>query len=229
MTSWRAAAGIAQASVHRSKSRSAEGRGARARRGCAVPEGFIAAWDEAASIGAAEADLGGFALGRGRDFEEFARFEIEHAGDDVGRELRDFRVEVADDGIVVAAGVLDRVLELIEGLLELRKAFDGTQLRIGFGKREDLPQGGAKHSFGLALRGGTGGRHGLIARGDDAFEGALLVAGIAFDGFDEVGDEVVAALELYIYIGPGVVALDLEAHQPVVDRDDGDRDHDDND
>jgi hypothetical protein len=52
-----------------------------------------------------------------------------------------------------------------------------------------------------------------------------LVAGIALHGFDDVGNEIVAALELHIDVRPGVVGLNIQPHEPVVDPDDGNRDH----
>src|SRR5258708_36482690 len=56
--------------------------------------------------GRAEADFGGFALGGGGDFEEFARLESQHVREDIRGELLDFWVQVADHGVVIAAGVL---------------------------------------------------------------------------------------------------------------------------
>src|SRR5580704_6513072 len=49
---------------------------------------------------------------RGRThFKEFARLEVEHAGDNVGREHLDFRIQVAYHRVVIPARILDRVLE----------------------------------------------------------------------------------------------------------------------
>ena len=45
------------------------------------------------------------------------------------------------------------------------------------------------------------------------------MAHVAFDGFDEVGDEIVAALELHVDLRPGVVDDVAQAHEAVVDRD----------
>ena len=57
-----------------------------------------------------------------------------------------------------------------------------------------------------------------VAGGDDSFEGTFLVRGVAFYGFDEVGNQIVATLQLDVDIGPGVIALYLEADQAVVHR-----------
>src|ERR1035437_8033200 len=81
----------------------------------------------------AEADLRHFAFGGSADLEEFPFLEIPHPGDDVGRELFDHRVEIADYGVVVAPRVLQRVFNLIECALQLREALDRAQLGIRFG------------------------------------------------------------------------------------------------
>src|SRR6266849_4339308 len=209
MTSWRAAAG--KATVRSARRRS--------------PRRSMAMASASLLRGArAEAYFGDFALGRRRDFEELARLEAEHVGDDVGGEDGNFRVQVAHDGVVVAPRVLDRVFDLIERLLELREAFDGAKLRIGFGEGEDLPQRLGEHAFGLGLRGGPLHGHCFVARGHDAFERFPLVPGVALHGFNHVGDQVVAALELDVNVGPGVVAPDAQTHQAVVHYDDQDND-----
>src|SRR5579875_703340 len=74
--------------------------------------------------------LGNFAFGRRADLEKFAPFEIKHPRQNVRRELRDFRVVVADHGVVVPPRILDVVLNRVQRLLQLIKAFNRTQLRI---------------------------------------------------------------------------------------------------
>src|SRR5882724_3975784 len=68
---------------------------------------------------------------------------------------------------------------------------------------------------------------GAVAGVDDGFESAFFVGGVAFDGFDEIGNEVVAALELDVDIGPGVVGLDFETDEGVVHADEDDDGEDD--
>src|SRR5690242_9622373 len=173
----------------------------------------------------AEADARNFALGGSRDFEEFARFEIAHASDDIGRKLLDAGVEVAHGSVVIAARVLQRVFDLVQGGLELAKILGRAELRVGFREREELAQGAGQHAFGLALGRRTLRGHSLIAGGGDGFERAAFVGGVAFHGFDEIGDEVIAALELHVDIGPGVIALHAEANQSVVEKDNHEGEH----
>src|SRR6266852_8922458 len=81
-----------------------------------------------------EAHLGRFAFGGGGHFEELARLEAEHVGKNVGRELLNFGVEIAHDGVVVAPRVLHGVLNLGERSLERGKALDGAKLGVRFGQ-----------------------------------------------------------------------------------------------
>ena len=101
--------------------------------------------------GVVEADLGSFALGGGRDFEKFARFEAEHAGENIGGELLNLGVKVANHGVVIPAGVLDRIFDLRERVLQRSKAFNGAELRIGFGESEEALEGTGKLIFGDGL------------------------------------------------------------------------------
>jgi hypothetical protein len=51
------------------------------------------------------------------------------------------------------------------------------------------------------------------------------VGRVAFDGFDDVGNEIGAALELDVDVRPGIGGLHVQAHEPVVDADDRQRNH----
>jgi hypothetical protein len=158
-----------------------------------------------------------------RDLEELAVPESEPSSDHIRRELLNPGVEIAYDRIVVAAGVLQRVLDLRERLLELREVLRCAELGIRFGQGEQPAQRGRQRPFRLTAlgRSRTLGRHGPIPCGDHRFEGLLLVAGVALHGFDDVRDEIRAPFELDVDIGPGVVGLDVQPDEPVVDADDG--------
>src|ERR1700674_5862331 len=81
-----------------------------------------------------EANPGSFALGRGRDFKEFTRLEAKHVRNDVGGELLDLRIEIANDGIVVTASILNSIFNLGQRRLQGGETFDGAELRVGFGE-----------------------------------------------------------------------------------------------
>ncbi len=122
---------------------------------------------------------------------------------------------------------MDGIFDLAQRILQGREALDGAELRVGFGEREQAFQRAGQHVFGLGLVGRAGGAHGAIAGVDDGFKSAFLVAGVALDGLDEVGDEVVAPLELDVDVSPGVVRGDLETNQAVIhpDQDENDQDN----
>src|SRR5208337_2803946 len=107
---------------------SAQGRG----RNMARVIMYVLSWGSGRGRGRiAEADLGRFALGGGRDFKELALLETQHSRNDVGGKLQDFGVKVADDGVVVAARVLDGILNVGERFLERGEALNGAELRVG--------------------------------------------------------------------------------------------------
>src|ERR1700682_1161875 len=68
--------------------------------------------------GGAEAYLGSFAFRWCGNLEEFAWPKAQHVGKDIGRKLLNLCVQVAHHGVVVAAGVLDRVLNLRQRILQ---------------------------------------------------------------------------------------------------------------
>src|ERR1700693_2791784 len=144
--------------------------------------------------GRVEADLGRFAFGGGGYFEELARLESQHVGKNVGRELLNLGVEIAHHGVVVASRVLHGVLNLGERILKRSETLDGTELRVGLGKRKEALQRAGKHVFRLSLVTGAGRGHCAIACVDDRFERALFVPCVALHGFHEIVDQVVAAL-----------------------------------
>src|SRR5580765_3896131 len=183
-----------------------------------------AATTDALRRAGSEVDLRGLALALTRQLEELARREAEGARDEIRRELRDARVQVANDRVVVAARVLDRVLDLPEARLELREALRGAELRVRFREREHLAERARELALRLGLRRGTGRAHGLVARLDHGLERAALVAGVSLHGLHQVRDEVVAPLQLDVDVGPRIVGLDAEAHEAVVDDDDPDDD-----
>ena len=142
--------------------------------------------------------------------------------------LRDFRVEVAHDGVVIAARILHAVFNLVQRVLKLIEAFHGAKLRVGFGESKYLAQRGSERAFGFCFRGGPLRAHGAIARSDNIFERALFVRGVALHCFHQIGNQVVAAFELNVDIGPRVVALHLQSDQAVVHADDENHGQDNN-
>ena len=74
--------------------------------------------------GSLERDLGQFAIAR-RCLEELQLLVTHRTGDEVGWHSGDRRIEVADDGVVVAPGVLHRVFDRRELSLKISETASG--------------------------------------------------------------------------------------------------------
>src|SRR5581483_3336735 len=81
-----------------------------------------------------------------RDLEELGLLEVEHRGDDIGRERLDPPVEVADVAVVEAPSRLQPVLGVGELLLEGEEVLVRLQLRVVLRDREQLTQRGHERS-----------------------------------------------------------------------------------
>src|SRR5437867_2638344 len=98
--------------------------------------------------------------GDARDLTVFGAVELEILPLDEAEEQRDLvgwkavdrRVEIADDGVVVAARALDRLLDLAERGLELTKALVRLEVGIRLSEREELTQGARQLVLRLGAR-----------------------------------------------------------------------------
>ena len=127
------------------------------------------------------------------------------------------------------------VLDIGQRLLEAGKARRCPQLRVCLGDREHTLQRAAERIFfARATRRGARARlNGPATRGDQRLERTALVTGMTFDDGDDIGNEIVTALQLDVDVGPGVVAQlpqpnqSIEGeHRPRQDHDpDTERDH----
>src|SRR5215472_4358061 len=89
---------------------------------------------------APECDARDLTLFGALELEVLPPHEPEEQRDLVGRKAVDRRVQIADDGVVVAARALDGLLELAERLLEVLIALVCFEVGIRFGEREELTQ-----------------------------------------------------------------------------------------
>lgn len=185
-----------------------------------------------ACLWALELDRGSLADGGILDGEALTLLEL-GASHDVAREGGD-GVVVLEHAVVEAhASVADLVLGVGEVGLELLEVEVGLQLGVGLGDGEQAAERTGDRVGGVHAGLGGGGGHIVGTGGGDGLERLGLVGRIALDDFDEVGDEVVAALELGLDGLPGVVAAVLLLDDAVVDAHIGeaadDREHDDDD
>ena len=135
------------------------------------------------------------------------------AGHDVARHRLDGRVQRLHRGVEELPGVGDLVLGAHQLGLQLQEVLVRLEVRVGLGEREQPAQGLGQHVLLLGQLAGRGA--GLLrvdralARGDDGLERGPLVRGVALDGLDQVGDQVVTPRELDVDLRPG--RLDLVA------------------
>ena len=111
----------------------------------------------------------------------------------------------------------DAVLGRGQLFLQGQEVLVRLQVGIGFGDGEQRLARAGELVLGRGVLADGLGAHRLVAGLDDAFERLLLVGGVALDRLDEVGDQVVAALELHVDLRPGVLRLDRAADQAVVE------------
>ena len=175
-----------------------------------------------------ERNLRRVALGGVFDLEKFGGLESEHAGENHVRENFAGGV-IGHDGVVVGlAGEADFVFGRGEFLGELHHVLVGFKVGILLGDDHEAGEGAAEAGFGgeeafhgVTIGGiggdGGGGGGGDVAGFDDGFERAALVLHVALGGLDEIGDEIVAALELDVDLGEGVFETVTETDEGVVD------------
>src|SRR5690606_4852205 len=116
-----------------------------------------------------------------------------------------------------APGVLDCILDLAEAALELCEAFDGAQLRVVLREREERLQRTGQRILRRGLLRRPLRHHRAAARLDDGVQRTAFVRRVALHGLDQVGHEVVAALELNVDVRPGCVRLYVQLDERVVD------------
>jgi hypothetical protein len=140
-----------------------------------------------------------------------AFFEAEGGGVEDGRDALDLGVISLRHFIEAAAFDGDAVFGAFELRLEGEEAGVGFEVRVAFDDDHEATEGAAEGGLGffeLLELGGVGG--GVVeldftdggAGFGDFREGGFFEVGGAFDGFDEVGDEVGAALVNVLNLGP---------------------------
>ena len=167
-----------------------------------------------------ERDLRQLALTR-RGLEELELVITHGAGDHVRRNRRDRGIEIAHDGVVVAPGALDSLFYSSELCLEIAESARRLELRVGFDRHSESAQRGRELALGLRARGGAGALRGDCFRSGlgHRIKGPAFVRGVAFYGLDEVGDQISAAFELDVNVGPGVLGANSEGDEAVVQGD----------
>ena len=127
-------------------------------------------------------------------------------GDDVVGEKANVGVVGLNGIVVTLAGDGDAIFGTSKLVLKAEKIFVGLELRIIFGQGQDFDLHAIELIAGGDLVRGSLGVHVLRAGLGDVVEDGLFLSGISLDGFDQVGDEIGAALEVGLDLRP--VGLD---------------------
>jgi len=154
-----------------------------------------------------EVDFGDFAAGGARLEVGVVAFVAGPGGEDAVGELEDVGVIGLDGVVVVFAGDGNAVFGAGEFVLEAKKIFVGFQLRVVFDDGEKAADGAVELPVGGDFVGGSLRiEQSGACFGDFAVDG-FFVGGKAFNGGDEIGDQIGAALELDVDLSP--VGFDL--------------------
>src|SRR5436309_5905065 len=152
------------------------------------------------------------ALGR---LQRLRRREHEEVGDEVAREALAADVVVHHRVVVALARERDPVLGARQLFLQREHVLVGLQLRVRLDDGEQPPERARQPRLGLGqpahrlraagcARRALRGLHGARAGRDDRVERLALVRHVSFGRLHEVGDQVVAPLELHVDLREGV-------------------------
>src|SRR5215210_483058 len=177
-------------------------------------------------------DRYGLALGT-LGLEIFLLREAHSTGKNDGREALNLCIVGLDRVVVVLPGEGDLVLRRGKLFLKVDQNRVRAEIWVVLGNGEQVSDGPGEPRLGLGLLARRLGLHGLGAGLRDLGEHVLLLAEVLLHAFEEVGDQIVAALELHVYLPVRLLDLVTPPHEPVVSRDRVDHeyhdDHDDHD
>src|SRR6185295_11514081 len=177
-------------------------------------------------------------LGRFGRVQQLRRAEAEHAGEHVVREGLALGVVFHHRVVEGLARERHLVLGAAELLLDREHVLVRLEVGIRLGEREQAAEHAGERALGLAearhrrrvsrLAAGDGRcSYRLISRLDHRFERLALVLQVALRRLHQVGDQVVAALELHVDLRERVLVPVAQRDQPVVDADRPDCESDD--
>lgn len=125
-------------------------------------------------------------------------------------------VVFVDDVVVDLAGFGNLVLYGRELVAKGGKLRVGFQLGVLLDGDEKSGKSSRETFGGFEFFFISGSRGGLIAPASDLGEGFFLMSGVAFDGFDQIGDEVVTGLEADVDLRECVFHAILHSDEVVV-------------
>lgn len=168
------------------------------------------------------------ALGSGNLKHGFG-VETEHAGEDIAGEGLAGVVELLGGRVEETAGGSELVLDVGNLVLKLEEILVGLEIGICFEAHAKTGKRAGELILGSNLIIDAGGIHGSGTGTGDRLEKFLLVLGITLDSSNELGDEIMALLELHIDVGKSILTVVAETHKIVVKTDAPEDEHDGND
>ena len=149
------------------------------------------------------------------DGEERPRFEVPDPRNHTRRELLDQRVQTRHLVVVELPGVSDLRLGAGQFLLQRQEVLVGLEIGVVLGYGDQVTEPGGDGVFGLRLILHPLRAHRLSPSLGHVFEDLAFVRGVALHRFDEIRDQVVAATQLDVDLGPAIVDARPERDQPV--------------
>ena len=128
------------------------------------------------------------------DFKKRGVRETEVPGDHIARKRLDQDIHISNRPVVVPPGQLDLVFGITEIVLQTDEILICLEVRVGFGDREQASQRRRQLALFPATLTDITDIHGLLAQTRDGLQRLALVAGITLDRFDEIRDQIGAAL-----------------------------------
>jgi len=173
-------------------------------------------------------DLRDFPFPSGLYLEKGLELKAKQAGKDVTGEDFDAVLILQGRIVVKLAREPDLVFGRSQFFLQSLEILICLQVRVCLGHSQEGSQGLGQSVFGLGpLLDAAGGADRLLAGFGDRLQRSPLVSHVTLDRFDQIGDEVVPPLKLDIDLTPGVLDRVAGPHQPIVERDQINRECDD--
>src|SRR4028118_1007327 len=141
--------------------------------------------------------------------------EAHRLGEEDRREALNLGVVGAHGVVVVLPGEGDLVLRRGELFLEVHEHPVGAKLGVALGHGEEIADGAGEARLRLGLLPHALRLHGAGAGLGNLGQDLLLLAEVLLDAFEEVWDQVVAPLELDVYLAVRLLGLVFAPHESV--------------
>src|SRR5690606_20690454 len=145
--------------------------------------------------------------------------EAQYAGYEVGRKHHYLGIEIPGGAVIKAARRLDFILGIYQLFLQVLEVLVGLEIRVVLSYGKQTFERGGELVFGLSSFfniSGLGRAQDTASGLGDVIKYFFFMLGVAFDGTNQIRNQVEAALELYGYIAPSLVYPDIGFNQTVI-------------